>query len=326
MELHNSITNWKSIKTFNTLEERFNKIHNNIYNYSKSVYTKSRGKLIIICTEHGEFTKTPDEHLQGQGCPKCSKKLDADNLRFTKEQFIEKAKAVHGDKYDYSKVVYLQNKQHITIICPEHGEFEQTPHVHTQGSGCTKCRNNILTDTKDSFINKANLVHNYLYSYDKVIYSKSWNNITITCPVHGDFEQSPNNHLSGKGCKNCINCGFKYNSSAILYYLKIQYDNKTLYKIGITNRSIKERFTAKDRELITVLHQVHYKSGQDAYNEEQRILKQFKEFKYIGPDVLSSGNTELFVADIFGYNQKDMVTMPNNADLATIIDKLSTLK
>ena len=83
MELHNSITNWKAIKSFNTLEERFNKLHNNTYDYSKSVYTKSKGKLIIICPIHGEFTKTPDEHLEGQGCPKCSKKLDADNLRFT---------------------------------------------------------------------------------------------------------------------------------------------------------------------------------------------------------------------------------------------------
>ena len=58
MELHNSITNWKAIKSFNTLEERFNKLHNNTYDYSKSVYTKSKGKLIIICPIHGEFTKT----------------------------------------------------------------------------------------------------------------------------------------------------------------------------------------------------------------------------------------------------------------------------
>lgn len=325
MELHNSITNWKAIKSFNTLEERFNKLHNNTYDYSKSVYTKSKGKLIIICPIHGEFTKTPNEHLEGQGCPKCSKKLDADNLRFTTEQFIAKAKLVHGDKYDYSKSIYLQNKQPIIITCYENGDFTQTPHTHTNGSGCVKCRNFALTDTKEEFITKANLVHNYLYSYDKVIYSKSWNNVIITCSNCGDFEQTPNNHLSGKGCRNCANGGFNFKKSAILYYLKVAYNNTILYKIGITNRTIEERF-GPDMQYITVLHQIHYKSGQDAYNEEQRILKQFKEFKYIGPDILKSGNTELFTVNVFGYNQKDMVTMPNNADLATIIDKLSTLK
>lgn len=78
MKLDTSITNWKSIKVFNTLEERFNKIHNNTYDYSKAVYTKSRGKLIIICPIHGEFYKTSEAHLQGQGCPKCSAQVTAD--------------------------------------------------------------------------------------------------------------------------------------------------------------------------------------------------------------------------------------------------------
>ena len=153
------------------------------YFYPNYIYTGYHSKFNIECPLHGLFEKTLAMHLdkrRPQGCPKCSKKLDADNLRFTTEQFIAKAKLVHGDKYDYSKSIYLQNKQPIVITCYEHGDFTQTPHTHTNGSGCVKCRNFALTDTKEEFITKANLVHNYLYSYDKVIYSKSWNNVIIT--------------------------------------------------------------------------------------------------------------------------------------------------
>lgn len=132
MKLHPDATNWKTIHSFNTLEERFNKIYNNKYDYSKSVYTKSRGKLIIICPEHGEFTKTPETHLEGAGCPKCSKIIASDNLRFTIKDFIEKAQLVHGDKYNYSKVVYKQNKQSVTILCSIHGEFDQTPQTNAR--------------------------------------------------------------------------------------------------------------------------------------------------------------------------------------------------
>lgn len=82
-----------------------------------------------------------------------------------------------------------------------------------------------------------------------------------------------------------------------LYYLKVTYNNQVFYKIGITNRTIKERF-GSDMKYIQVLHKIHYKSGQDAYNEEQRILNKFKDFKYVGPDILKSGNTELFIKDI----------------------------
>ena len=303
MKLDTSITNWKSIKVFNTLEERFNKIHNNAYDYSKAVYTRSRGKLTIICPIHGEFYKTSEAHLQGQGCPKCSAQVTADGLRFTKEDFIIKSKEVHGDRYDYSKVVYKQNKQPVTIICKLHGEFEQVPHAHTQGSGCTKCRDMALTGDKETFISKAKAIHGEVYSYDKVVYTKSWNKVTITCPTCGDFEQTPNNHLSGKGCRKCSGYGFDQTKPTILYYLKILFEDQVLYKVGITNLTIRERFKS-DIQYIQILHQVHYKVGKDAYKEEQRILKEFKQFQYTGPDILKSGNTELFTKDIFN-EQRD---------------------
>lgn len=323
MKLHEETVNWKTIKVFTTLEERLNKIHNNKYEYSKSIYKCSRCKIIITCPTHGDFEKLVEQHLEGAGCPECSRNKASDKLRFTTEHFIAKAKEVHGELYDYSKANYRQTKLSITITCPIHGEFKQTPHIHLQGSGCVKCRDANLSDTTKSFIAKAVIVHGNVYDYSKVVYTKSWNKVTIVCPICGVFQQTASNHLAGKGCNTCKGCGFNKSKPAILYYLSI--NNGQAYKIGITNRTIEERFRS-DMAYITVLQQTEYLLGKDAYDEEQRILKEFKEFQYIGPNLLKVGNTELFTADILGYDQAHMITLPNNADLPTILAKLATLQ
>lgn len=112
--------------------------HGDKYDYSKSEYVNARTKVCIICKEHGEFWQTPDNHLRGQGCPRCK----ARTLSSDKETFVEKAKKIHGEnKYDYSKVEYKTSINKVCIICPQHGEFWQTPHSHLNGSGCPKCAN-----------------------------------------------------------------------------------------------------------------------------------------------------------------------------------------
>jgi hypothetical protein len=121
--------------------EKAKQIHKNeegesIYDYSKVQYIKSNEKIIIICKTHGEFPQTPNSHLNGNGCPKC-----ANNVTYTTEEFIKIAKEKHGDKYDYSKIEYVNVKTKITIICKTHGEFKQTPHSHLCGQGCPKCIN-----------------------------------------------------------------------------------------------------------------------------------------------------------------------------------------
>ena len=114
-------------------------IHNNKYDYLKVEYKASTEKVRIICPEHGEFLETPDSHLQGQGCSKCSKVY-----RYNSNEWIENAKTVHGNRYDYSKVVYVNNSTKICIICKEHGEFWQTPANHIKGKNCPKCTGHFL--------------------------------------------------------------------------------------------------------------------------------------------------------------------------------------
>ena len=182
--------------------EKARKIHGQKYDYSKVDYKGTDTKVCIICPEHGEFWQIPNSHLQGQGCPKCGVEKCANSLRLTTEEFIRRAKEVHGDKYDYSKVEYINNSTKVCIICPEHGEFWQTPIGHLSSKGCAKCARNIQLTTED-FIKKANERHNNKYDYSKVEYVNTHTKVCIICPEHGEFWQTPANHLKGFGCNVC---------------------------------------------------------------------------------------------------------------------------
>lgn len=112
-------------------------VHDNKYDYSSVNYVNADTKIIIICKEHGEFEQIPDFHLNRKsGCPKC-----ANNVTFTSFEFIDKAHKIHGSKYDYSQVNYINNRTHINIICKEHGNFHQIPYSHLLGVGCPHCIN-----------------------------------------------------------------------------------------------------------------------------------------------------------------------------------------
>lgn len=130
-------------------------------------------------------------------------------LKSNSNLFVDKAKKIHGDKYDYSKVNYTNNRTPVEIICPEHGSFYQTPHDHLSGNGCMKCYSDIRglmrRKTRGDFIVQAKKVHGDKYDYSKTNYVKSNEKVTVTCPVHGDFEIYPQNHLKGQGCKLCGN-------------------------------------------------------------------------------------------------------------------------
>ena len=166
-------------------------VHGDKYDYSKVVYKNNREKVVIICPEHGDFLQSPEKHLYGQGCPMCG-----GTKRNTTDGFIEKARKVHGNKYDYSKVDYTTNKEKVCIICPEHGEFWQDPHNHLKGKGCPKCGNDIHKPKKRE-------IHGDRYDYSRVEYKDILKPVEILCPEHGMFKQSPALHLVGSMCPKC---------------------------------------------------------------------------------------------------------------------------
>lgn len=189
--------------------ERAKLVHGDKYDYSKITYLYESDKITIFCKKHQiEFQQSVHKHLAGQGCRKCFSESNGDRCRTSLIEFIKKAKAIHGDKYNYDGVDYKNNNTNIKINCPihGHGDFFQTPgnHTHkTNPQGCPVCGGR-TNWTKEKFINKSSEVHNGKYNYDKVKFINTIRKVIITCPEHGDFPQTPNKHLSGQKCPRCV--------------------------------------------------------------------------------------------------------------------------
>lgn len=196
-------------------------IYGESLDYSKVDYKSSRSYITLICPIHGEFQQYANNALQGRGgCPKC--KLAFSN----REEFIQNAKEIHGDKYDYSKVEYINMSTPVVIICPKHGEFKQTPRHHViNGSGCAKCYHESRTNNskkqtiskeekaiirRNTWINECSKIHNNKYDYSKVPNLDSLNTkVPIICPIHGEFTQLAQTH---KKC-GCPKCAVEYRAS-----------------------------------------------------------------------------------------------------------------
>jgi len=176
-----------------------NSMHHFFYTYLKTDYLNSYTKVTITCHIHGDFEQTPNNHLQGYGCPKCA--IDAKTKDI--EQFIKEAAEKYGDKWIYTKVDYINSYTKITITCRIHGDFEQTPSNHLQGQGCPKCAIDAKTKDTEQFIKEAVEKNGDKWIYTEVDYINGKTKVTITCSIHGDFEQIPNNHLQGHGCPKC---------------------------------------------------------------------------------------------------------------------------
>ena len=188
--------------------EMAKKIHGNKYDYSKVEYINSQTKVCIICPEHGEFWQIPSSHLYGKGCKRCSHILNVN-------EFITKAREIHGNKYDYSKVDYKGTNKKICIICPEHGEFWQTPHHHLAGNGCQKCaniikgqsfkkikRDELVNIKKQAFINAAKKKFGDLYDYSNINYVDNLTEIVLISKKYGEIKITPQEHLRLKyGCR-----------------------------------------------------------------------------------------------------------------------------
>jgi hypothetical protein len=213
------------------------KIHGHRYDYSKidnTVYGTKKVK--IICKKHGEFFQVSHKHLRGVGCRKCARELINNSLRKTTIQFIKDAKSKHGNKYDYSKVIYKNNITKVPLICKKHGVFSQRPLMHIRGDGCPKCHYEklfrILRISKKEFVIRASKLHRNKYRYSKVNYINMEKKVIITCPIHGDFLQSPHVHLARGGC-GCPSCNDSKGENKIADFLvrkKINYEREKIFK------------------------------------------------------------------------------------------------
>jgi hypothetical protein len=127
--------------TTETVIKKFKEVHGEFYDYSKVNFIKTTEKVCIICAKHGEFWQEPYSHIKGRGCPMCGKNKKSLSKTYTTNEFIEKSKTIHGNKYDYSKVEYINSKKKVIITCPIHGDFLIEPNAFLMGRGCNKCGN-----------------------------------------------------------------------------------------------------------------------------------------------------------------------------------------
>ena len=236
------------------------------------------------------------------------------NKRKTTASFIEECEKKHGNFYDYSNVVYTGCYDLVSIVCPIHGEFKQKASEHLFGKGCNKCGNlkTRLSNTEE-FIVKAKMKHYDFYQYNKVNYKGAKEFITITCPIHGDFEQRPNYHLSGNGCTKCYkeNNGFgktkfihscRNSGLGRLYVIKCYNEEEEFIKIGITSQTILERFKRFDR--FPYSYEIIYqKQGESEfiYNLEKHYHRTFRDYRY-RTKVLFKGSSECFSITLKDYD------------------------
>lgn len=293
----------KTINTQTFIQNAVGK-HGNKYDYTPTIWLNSKDKVEIMCPRHGKFLQTPNNHLSGYGCKECGYEENRAKQVQLVQQFIEKAENIHGKTYDYSPVEYTNTATKVCITCHEHGDFYMTPSNHTHKTnpqGCPACgiekRSQARRLPFEDFTKLAALKHDGQYTYNKSTYGTYHEKTEISCNKHGQFYQTPAHHLGGTGCPSCAQYGFDPLKPAYLYYLKI--NDGQYYKIGITNRTVEERFNLTDLRKVEVIHKWYFSNGIDARNIEQDILVTYKDYRYSGEPILASGNTEVFISNIY---------------------------
>lgn len=188
-------------------KERFKTLYPNYELLSD--YNGDKNYIDVRCKIDGYKWRTKPNWLkQGAGCKICYHNRQGDTLRKSNDDFIKQVKTIHGDKYDYSKIDYKNNKTKVILICPKHGEFYVRPEkILSRGTGCPKCANETNGMKKrlplETFIERSQSVHGNKYDYSKVEYITIETPVTIICPKHGEFKQTPYIHMGGCGCPKC---------------------------------------------------------------------------------------------------------------------------
>ena len=282
--------------------------HGDKYDYSDVDYVRSKDKVEIICPDHGSFFMTPNNHLKGAGCRKCSLRDRKGVEKLTTSTFIAKSKNIHGDFYDYSLVNYTGVMSRVVIICPLHGRFDSIPNNHLRGAGCRLCGIHVgiksWITTEEKFYERLHEIHGDQYSFNYDEYVNSHSPLTVVCREHGEFKSSYDNLLRGKGCVVCgtiKNLAQYYDNDrdCYLYLLKLRFpDSKVCYKVGVSwNPSRRARAIANDAGCEAEVSYAYKTDHVTAYAIEQILHRDNLRHKKIPPKTFG-GYTECYSEDI----------------------------
>lgn len=280
-------TNNKTLnKTFSTLKDRFIAAHGNYYNYDNVIFDGMMNKVIITCPTHGDFEQTPMGHVKGKGCYQCGKdKAAKKHCKFTKDEIIEISKQFKSTtdfRVNEPEAYRIANKRFGKNFLQEI---------------CKNMHNPSKRKTTEEF--KVELPTEYTLLSQ---YTNSHTNVLVKHNVCGtEFEAKPYHLLNGVcGCPLCKQSGgYSMDKPGILYLIQLKTkNNEYVWKIGITNLSVNKRYRKWERNKFIRVHTYHFEDGRLCYDLEQHLLDKYKDYKYSGPPLLKSGNTEIITHNI----------------------------
>ena len=298
--IHKGCSKCKSEDTFTKelfIEKAVNK-HGNKYDYTEVDYQGSEVKVKIWCNTHKEFFwQTPKKHVNGRGCPKCKVDSVKEKQRYSLNDYLPRLEQMYAGVLDFSSTKYTNWKTKIEVFDLKYNDvFETTIAVLLEGNYIPR------VNTLDRFLQEVNLRDIKGYDYSNINWESNMRKVKIKClDCNNLFMQTPYRHLQGRGCPYCNPSGFQTNKPAEVYYLKLKYQDTFYYKIGITNRTYKERYTLTDLALVEEAHVLFFENGQDAWDLELSIKREFKEYLYTGGSIIlqgAKGNAELFTKDV----------------------------
>lgn len=288
------------------------KVHGDRCDYSLVEYVNWKTKVKVICNLcKNIFEISPNNHTRGRGCRRCGIKRRVEASCMEIDEFISRAKIKHNNKYDYSKVEYINSRTNVTIVCPIHSNFKQSPSNHLSGQGCHKCGRKTSAEktslTNEIFIERSNIKHNNFYDYSKVNYTNGKTKIFIGCPIHKEyFEQEANSHINGTGCPKCAleissyrrSHYIKLAETSTLYLIKIYNDKESFYKIGKTINETKKRFSGKGKlpYKYEIIKEYNSEIG-EIYDLEILLHRKYKKYQYF-PKINFGGYTECYTMQL----------------------------
>lgn len=294
------------------------KLYGNKYSYEKVEYVNSKTKVKIICPKHGEFLITPNNFLRDHECPKCKGEKISLSKQYDIDKFIEKAKQKHSDKYNYSKVNYINSQIKVCIICCKHGEFWQKPSEHLQGYGCPIC-GGTKKITLEQFIERAKEKHGKRYDYSNVNYINYKTKVEIECKVCGNkFWQTPHDHLNGKGCPKCKQSHMENHAEKILEINHILYESqKKFFWLGLQSLDF---YLPKHSIAIECQGQQHFEltrfTKRDEKDYAEKMLQTIKKRDLRKFNLCNDNNIKLYY-----YIPKDSGKYINNKQYNSIYTK-----
>ena len=271
------------MKTTEDFIKSAKKIHQNKFDYSLVEYKGAKIPIKIKCLNSHIFEQKPNDHLNGFGCKICR---GWGVLKNDNNEFINRAKIIHGAKYNYSKSFYSEHDTPLIIICPIHGEFKQTPKGHLiDKSGCPKCSHIVGGDKRrwslGTFIQKAKQIHGLKYDYSLVKYKSAIIKVEIICLKHGNFKICPKDHINLKqGCPICSESKGEREIREHFRNINLEFKQQHKFKECInpkTNKQLPFDFYLPQHNLCVEFHGEQHYHKVPFFNKRNGGLKSLKE-------------------------------------------------